>query len=85
MSVDDFFQGCSSTRLNNYKFVRWQPPIPGRVKIKFNGSIQNKLAVGEYIIRDWRGEVITLRVAYFMVIHQALWQKTDHLEMEYKQ
>ena len=55
MSVDDFFQGTSSTPFKTHQFIRWQPLIPFRIKLNFDGSLQNTSAAGGFILRDWRG------------------------------
>ena len=65
MLVEDFFQGSLSASFTNYKFIRWQPPIPARVKLNFDSSFQNNSAAGRYIIRDWRGAVLKLGEAYY--------------------
>ena len=54
MSVDDLYQGVSFTPLKIYEFIRWQSPNPGRVKLNFDGSLQNNSAAGGFILRDWR-------------------------------
>jgi len=65
MSAEDFFQGSLSTPSANFKFVRWQPLIPGRVKLNFDGFLQNNSAAGGYIIRDWRRAVLKLGATYY--------------------
>ena len=55
MSVDDFFQGTSSTPFKTHQFIRWQPPNPFWIKLNFDGSLQNTSTVGGFILRDWRG------------------------------
>ena len=52
MSVDDFFQGNSSTPTKTFKFVRWQSPIPGRIKFNFDGSLKCNSAAEGYILCD---------------------------------
>jgi len=46
MLLEDYFGGPSSTPTSTNKFIRWQPPILGVVKINFDGSLQNNLAGG---------------------------------------
>jgi len=65
MSVDTFLQGCSFIPHKNHHFIRWEPPSPGRVKINFDGSCQNGLAAGGFVIRDWRGTVLKLGAASY--------------------
>ena len=52
LSVDNFLQESSSTPTKNYKFVRWQSPNPGRVKLNFDSSLQNNSIAEGYILRD---------------------------------
>ena len=65
MSVDNFFQGNSSAPIKNYKFIRKQSPNPGRVKLNFDGSLQNNSAVGGYILRGWREEILMVGAANY--------------------
>ena len=62
MSVDDHFPGFSSPPTiypsSQFKIIRWHPPIPGRMKLNFDGSLQGTSTAGGFIIRDWRGEVL---------------------------
>jgi len=53
MSVDDFFQGTSSTPTKNYKFAT-------RVKLNFDSSLQNNSAAGGYMLHDQRGAILTV-------------------------
>jgi len=65
MSVDNFFQGNSSAPIKNYKFIRKQSPNSERVKLNFDGSLQNNLAAGGYILRDWRGAILMVGAANY--------------------
>jgi len=65
MSVDDLIQGISSTSLKNYQFIRWQSSNPGRIKLNFDGSLQNTSAAGGFILRDWRRGVLMIRAANY--------------------
>jgi len=65
MSVDTFLQGYSFIPDKKSRFVRWEPPSPGRVKLNFDGSLQSGLAAGDYVLRDWRGMVLMVGAASF--------------------
>jgi len=60
LSVDEFFQGASSSPPQKFQFIRWHPPPPGLVKLNFDGSLQGMSAAGGYILQDWRGDIITM-------------------------
>jgi len=60
ISVDDFLQGSFFTPSHKNQIIRWHPPTPGMVKLNFDGSLQGNSAVGGYIIRDWKGEVLAV-------------------------
>ena len=40
-------------------------PILGSMKANFDGSLQNNSATGGYILRDWKGELLKVRLAYY--------------------
>jgi len=65
MSVDTFLQGHSTIPVKTPFFVRWEPPFPGRVKLNFDGSLQNGSAAGGYVLRDWRGMVLLVGATSF--------------------
>ena len=65
MLVEEYFRGSSSTPISTNKFVCWQPSILGVVKINFDDSLQNNSATREYTLRDRKGEVIKVGVAYY--------------------
>jgi len=62
MSVDDHFPGFSSTPTihftNQFKIIRWHPPIPGRLTLNFDRSLQGTSAAGGFILHDWKGAVL---------------------------
>ena len=54
-------RGLSSTPSTpTHTFVRWYPSNPGRVKLNFDGSSNQYLLAGGFILRDWTGKVIKL-------------------------
>jgi len=65
MSVDDFFQGNSFTLTKTFKFVRWQPSTPGRVKLNFDGSLQGNSVIGGYILHDLKGAILLVEAANY--------------------
>jgi len=49
----------SSIHSTNYtRYVRWQTPQPGVIKLNFDGSYANSSAAGGFLLRDWMGKVI---------------------------
>jgi len=84
MSVDDHFSGSFSTPntpfKNHFKIIRWHPPIPGRTKLNFDGSLQGALAAGGFILRDWRGALLLAGASHYgntsvaMAESRALWE-----------
>ena len=87
MSVDDHFSGSFSTPntpfKNHFKIIRWHPPIPGRTKLNFDGSLQGALAAGGFILRDWRGALLLAGASHYgntsvaMAESRALWEGTQ--------
>jgi len=60
LSVDDYFKGLSPTPSKTRHFIQWQSPNPNWIKINLDGSFQNTLAAGGFIIWDWRGKVLRI-------------------------
>jgi len=45
--------------------MRWYPPLPGFVKLNFDGSLINSSAAGGFIIRDWTGKLVKACATYY--------------------
>ena len=41
------------------------PPMPGFIKINFDGSLYDNLAVSGYMIQDWTSTVLKVGSAYY--------------------
>jgi len=60
MIMEDHHRGITTKPpILSPRYVRWQPPQPGRVKLNFDGSATNSSAAGGFLLRDWMGRVIT--------------------------
>ena len=59
MAMEDQPRGTTTKFPTIYnRYVRWQPPHPGRFKLNFDGSAVNSSAAGGFLLRDWRGTVL---------------------------
>jgi len=61
----DYSRGLLHRRPVSNFIVRWNAPLPGVIKLNFEGSLTHHSAAGGFIIRDWSGQLIRAGAAHY--------------------